>query len=254
MTRPVRRDARTLAGDSTNGQFQPRTVDADVVQFLRDRVQPQPADRRARAIRQVPVDCDVFARSSRRRATRSTLRLASSTAFTRPAAAERQRRGGERIDLGKARKGGAVQHAVTVRRTLWPRASLALRLIVENRRPRRQSLLRLLCVLLLAAGAAGCAKLVYNRLDSLAAWYVGRSRLARRSAALGPARLAGADAGVASRIGAGPLRDFPARAVHARSRNPRAAPPISARSTGSKDSSRTSLRRPRRRRRACCWS
>jgi hypothetical protein len=32
---------------------------------------------------------------------------------------------------------------------------------------------RLLCVLLLAAGAAGCAKVVYNRLDSLAAWYVG---------------------------------------------------------------------------------
>jgi hypothetical protein len=33
--------------------------------------------------------------------------------------------------------------------------------------------LRLLCVLLLAASAAGCAKLVYNRLDTLAAWYVG---------------------------------------------------------------------------------
>jgi hypothetical protein len=33
--------------------------------------------------------------------------------------------------------------------------------------------LRLLCVLLLAVGATGCAKLVYNRLDSLAAWYVG---------------------------------------------------------------------------------
>jgi hypothetical protein len=33
--------------------------------------------------------------------------------------------------------------------------------------------LRLLCVLLLAAGATGCAKLIYNRLDSLAAWYVG---------------------------------------------------------------------------------
>jgi hypothetical protein len=32
---------------------------------------------------------------------------------------------------------------------------------------------RVLCVLLLAAGATGCAKLVYNRLDSLAAWYVG---------------------------------------------------------------------------------
>jgi hypothetical protein len=32
---------------------------------------------------------------------------------------------------------------------------------------------RLLCVLLLAAGATGCAKLFYNRLDSLAAWYVG---------------------------------------------------------------------------------
>jgi hypothetical protein len=43
--------------------------------------------------------------------------------------------------------------------------------------PRRLStmfrLVRLLCVVLLVATAAGCAKLVYNRLDSLAAWYVG---------------------------------------------------------------------------------
>ena len=31
----------------------------------------------------------------------------------------------------------------------------------------------LLCALLIAASATGCAKLVYNRLDSLAAWYVG---------------------------------------------------------------------------------
>lgn len=45
---------------------------------------------------------------------------------------------------------------------------------VENRRPSARSrFFRLLCVLLLAAGATGCAKLVYNRLDSLAAWYVG---------------------------------------------------------------------------------
>jgi Family of unknown function (DUF6279) len=34
-------------------------------------------------------------------------------------------------------------------------------------------LLRLLCVVLLAAATTGCAKLVYNRLDTLAAWYVG---------------------------------------------------------------------------------
>jgi hypothetical protein len=32
---------------------------------------------------------------------------------------------------------------------------------------------RLLCVILLAASAAGCAKMVYNRLDTLAALYVG---------------------------------------------------------------------------------
>jgi hypothetical protein len=32
---------------------------------------------------------------------------------------------------------------------------------------------RVLCVVLLVATAAGCAKLVYNRLDTLAAWYVG---------------------------------------------------------------------------------
>jgi uncharacterized protein DUF6279 len=31
----------------------------------------------------------------------------------------------------------------------------------------------LVCVLVLAASVGGCAKLVYNRLDSLAAWYVG---------------------------------------------------------------------------------
>lgn len=43
--------------------------------------------------------------------------------------------------------------------------------------PRRLStmfrLSRLLCIALLAASAAGCAKLVYNRLDTLAALYVG---------------------------------------------------------------------------------
>jgi hypothetical protein len=45
---------------------------------------------------------------------------------------------------------------------------------VETRRPTILGrCLRLLCVLLLAAGATGCAKLIYNRLDSLAAWYVG---------------------------------------------------------------------------------
>jgi hypothetical protein len=45
---------------------------------------------------------------------------------------------------------------------------------VEPRRPTILGrCLRLLCVLLLAAGATGCAKLIYNRLDSLAAWYVG---------------------------------------------------------------------------------
>jgi hypothetical protein len=38
-------------------------------------------------------------------------------------------------------------------------------------RPRRWS--RPLCVLLLALAAAGCAKVVYNRLDTLAAWYFG---------------------------------------------------------------------------------
>ncbi|HEY7643203.1 MAG TPA: DUF6279 family lipoprotein [Steroidobacteraceae bacterium] len=32
---------------------------------------------------------------------------------------------------------------------------------------------RVACVLLIVAGAAGCANLVYNRLDTLAAWYVG---------------------------------------------------------------------------------
>ena len=45
---------------------------------------------------------------------------------------------------------------------------------VQTRRPSTLARLsRLACVLLLAAGATGCAKLFYNRLDSLAAWYVG---------------------------------------------------------------------------------
>ena len=45
---------------------------------------------------------------------------------------------------------------------------------VETRRPTILGrCFRLLCVLLLAAGATGCAKLIYDRLDSLAAWYVG---------------------------------------------------------------------------------
>jgi hypothetical protein len=34
-------------------------------------------------------------------------------------------------------------------------------------------LCRLLCIALLVVGATGCAKVVYNRLDTLAAWYVG---------------------------------------------------------------------------------
>lgn len=48
---------------------------------------------------------------------------------------------------------------------------------VEPRRPstlfRLSRLPRWVLVLLLAATASGCAKLVYNRLDTLAAWYVG---------------------------------------------------------------------------------
>ena len=43
-----------------------------------------------------------------------------------------------------------------------------------QRRPTTVSrYLRLFCVLLLAASAAGCAKLMYTRLDTLAAWYIG---------------------------------------------------------------------------------
>lgn len=38
---------------------------------------------------------------------------------------------------------------------------------------RLSRLSRLSCLLLLALAASGCAKLVYNRLDTLAAWYVG---------------------------------------------------------------------------------
>ena len=44
---------------------------------------------------------------------------------------------------------------------------------VQLRRTTVSRCLRLLCVLLLAASATGCAKLVYNRLDTIAAWYIG---------------------------------------------------------------------------------
>src|SRR5262245_40170744 len=79
--------------------------------------------------------------------TRSIVRLASSTAFTRPAAASASAAAAKATDLiflvetgqgpfddavkrrdfcrlGKAQQVNAVQHAATVRRTLWPRASL----------------------------------------------------------------------------------------------------------------------------------
>jgi hypothetical protein len=43
-----------------------------------------------------------------------------------------------------------------------------------QRRPTTVSrYLRLLCVLLLAVSATGCARFMYNRLDTLAAWYIG---------------------------------------------------------------------------------
>ena len=65
-----------------------------------------------------------------------------------------------------------MRHPVTVRRTLDGRS-----LLYPDARGNPPStilrLFRLLCVLLLAAATAGCAKLVYNRLDTLAAWYVG---------------------------------------------------------------------------------
>ena len=58
--RPVRRDARPLAGDRTNGQFQARTVDADVVQFLRYAANRSLPIGRDRALRHVPIDLDAF--------------------------------------------------------------------------------------------------------------------------------------------------------------------------------------------------
>jgi len=57
---------------------------------------------------------------------------------------------------------------------LFGRAQVSFTLMSVQRRPANVSrFLRLLCVLLLAASTAGCAKLVYNRLDTLAAWYIG---------------------------------------------------------------------------------
>src|SRR5262245_59994146 len=44
---------------------------------------------------------------------------------------------------------------------------------VQLRRTTVGRSLRLLCVLVLAVSAAGCAKFMYNRLDTVAAWYIG---------------------------------------------------------------------------------
>src|SRR5512138_3273993 len=57
---------------------------------------------------------------------------------------------------------------------LFGRAQVCFTLMSVQLRPTTVGrCLRLFCVLLLAAGAAGCAKFMYNRLDTLAAWYIG---------------------------------------------------------------------------------
>lgn len=57
---------------------------------------------------------------------------------------------------------------------LFGGAQVCFTLMTVQLRPTNVSrCLRLFCVLLLAASAAGCAKLMYNRLDTLAAWYIG---------------------------------------------------------------------------------
>src|SRR4030095_1579470 len=57
---------------------------------------------------------------------------------------------------------------------LFGRARVSITLMtVELSRTTVGHLLRLWCVLLLAASATGCAKFMYNRLDTLAAWYIG---------------------------------------------------------------------------------
>jgi len=57
---------------------------------------------------------------------------------------------------------------------LFGRARVSITLMTVQLRPTTLSRgLRLLFVLLLAVSAAGCAKFMYNRLDTLAAWYIG---------------------------------------------------------------------------------
>jgi uncharacterized protein DUF6279 len=57
---------------------------------------------------------------------------------------------------------------------LFGRAQVSFTLMTVQLRPTKVSrFLRLLFVLLLAVSAAGCAKFMYNRLDTVAAWYIG---------------------------------------------------------------------------------
>ena len=57
---------------------------------------------------------------------------------------------------------------------LFGRARVSFTLMTVQLRPTTVGrYLRLICVLLLAVSAAGCAKFMYNRLDTLAAWYIG---------------------------------------------------------------------------------
>jgi uncharacterized protein DUF6279 len=57
---------------------------------------------------------------------------------------------------------------------LFGRARVSFTLMtVQLRRTTVGRYLRLLCVLMLAVSAAGCVKFMYNRLDTLAAWYIG---------------------------------------------------------------------------------
>src|SRR6185295_10066765 len=126
------------------------------------------------------------------------VRLASSTAFTSPAAAKA-------TDLGKALEVKAVQHAATVSRTLWPRASL---LYPDDRATPSNNCQSLPSPVLRAAarGQRGRLREAHVQPARHARGLVHRgSGLARRSAALGPARLAGPDIGMASSIRAGPL-------------------------------------------------
>src|SRR5262249_38074063 len=142
-------------------------LDANVAQFLRYGVQPQPGNFCTRATGQLPFDRDAFGAPTVAddavHAEAGVIQCADQACRREP-----DRRGGEHNCQLVAWQVDPLEPGVRVR-SVW--LAVEPRCSPPRSAPRRVA--RLLCVVLLVASAAGCAKLVYNRLDTLAAWYVG---------------------------------------------------------------------------------